>query len=243
MEQDKHYKDKRTLGVITARGGSKGIPRKNIKELCGKPLIAYTIEATRASKYLTRCVVSTDDAEIVQIAKEHGGDVPFIRPAEFAQDKSGSVEVVQHALNWFKDHEGQEFDYAMILQPTSPLRTAEDIDASIAKIVDTGADSVMSMVELTDFSLKKLKRLEGDLIVPFMEDEGKTSAARGELERVYKRNCAIYLTRAELIMKGDLFGKVSRAYVMPRERSVDINEPIDFELAEFLMKKKLTHIS
>lgn len=232
------YQGKKTIGIITARGGSKGIPRKNIKQLAGKTLIAYTIEAARASQCLTRCIVSTDDEEIASVARTYGAEVPFMRPAELAQDKSGSIEVVQHALQWLKEQEGQTFDYAMILQPTSPFRTAGDIDACIKKIVDTGADSVMSMMELTDFALKKLKRLEGDLIVPFVEDEGRTSAARSDLAKVYKRNCAIYLTRTDLIMKGDLFGQVSRPYVMPRERSVDINEPVDFELAEFLMQRK-----
>lgn len=238
-DEKKIYKGKRTLGVITARGGSRGIPRKNIKDLCGKPLIAYTIEAAHKSQYLTRCVISTDDEEIAQVVKSHGGEVPFMRPSDLAQDKSASIPVIQHALSWLQEHEGLHYDYAMILQPTSPFRTAEDIDSCIQKIVDTGADSVMSMVELTDFSLKKLKKLDGDLLVPLVQEEGKTSAARTDMERTYKRNCAIYLTRTDLIMGGDLFGQVSRAYVMPRDCSVDINEPIDFELAEFLMRSKL----
>ena len=232
------YQHKTTLGIITARGGSKGIPRKNIKPLSDKPLIGWTIESARTSKFLTRCIVSTDDEEIVQIAKTLGGDAPFMRPADLAQDQSASIPVVQHALTWMKEHEGQIFDYAMILQPTSPFRTAEDIDACIEKIVDTEADSVMSMVELSDFSLKKLKKIEHDLIVPLQEDEGKTSARRDDSEKVYKRNCAIYLTRTDLIMVGDLFGNVSRPHVMPRERSVDINDPLDFELAEFLMSRR-----
>ena len=124
------YKNKKILGVITARGGSKGIPRKNIKELNGKPLIAYTIESAKDSNYLTRCIVSTDDEELLKSTKQHSADVPFIRPAELAQDKSTSMEVVQHALKWLKENNGEEYDYLMILQPTSPLRTSEDIDES-----------------------------------------------------------------------------------------------------------------
>jgi len=231
------YKDKKILGLITARGGSKGIPRKNIKDLAGKPLIAYTIEAAKGSKYLTRCIVSTDDHEIAKIAKNFCADMPFIRPEELAQDKSTSVDVVRHAVNWLKENCQEEYNYIMILQPTSPFRTSKDIDECIKKIVDTGADSVMSMKELVDFSAKKVKRIENDVIVPWLIDEGKASSQRQDLEKAYKRNCAIYLTKAELIMKGDLFGQISRPYIMPEERSVDINKLIDFELAEFWLRK------
>ncbi|KKW42381.1 MAG: hypothetical protein UY92_C0007G0020 [Candidatus Magasanikbacteria bacterium GW2011_GWA2_56_11] len=229
------YKEKRVLGIITARGGSKGIPRKNIKDLAGRPLIAHTIEAAKQSAYLTRCVVSTDDPEIAAVARSWGADVPFMRPAELAGDRSTSLEVVRHALGELCQS-GDAYDYVMILQPTSPLRTTADIDACIAKIVDTGADSVMSMMELVDFSLKKLKRLEGDLILPLAEEEGSASSRRQSLVPLYKRNGAIYLTRVSLLEQGDMFGQVSRAHLMPPERSVDINEPIDFLLAEFYLR-------
>jgi len=233
----KMYQGKTTLGVITARGGSKGIPRKNIKPLCGRPLIAYTIDAAKQSQYLTRCIVSTDDGEIARVAKAHGAEVPFLRPVKLAYDSSKSIEVVQHALRWLKDKKGSRFHYVMILQPTSPLRTTEDIDTCIQKIVDVDADSVMSMVELTDFSPKKLKKIESDLIMPLLEEESKASAPRDRSAKIYKRNCAIYLTKVDYIMNGDLFGKVSRPYLMPPERSVDINTLIDFELAEFFIQK------
>lgn len=231
------YKDKEIIGIITARGGSKNIPRKNIKDLCGKPLIAYTIEAAKESKLLTRFVVSTEDAEIATVSKKMGADAPFIRPIELAQDNSSSIDVVIHAVKWLKDNLAEEYDYAMILQPTSPLRTADDIDVCIKKIIDTDADSVMSVVELTDMSTKKLKKIENDLILPLVDDEGVKSSRRQDIPRIYKRNCAIYLTKVALLMRGDLFGKISRPYIMPMERSVDINEPFDFALAEFLLKK------
>jgi len=230
------YKEKKTLAIITARGGSKGIPGKNIKSLAGKPLIAYTVEVANKSKYLTRTIVSTDYDDIRDVSKKYGADVPFMRPKEIADDKSTSIEVVQHALNWLKDNDNEEYDYLMILQPTSPLRSAEDIDECIKKIVDTDADSVMSMVELTDFSLKKLKKIENDLIQPLLqESEDGAPTQRQELSKVYKRNCAIYLTKVEYIMEGDLFGKIPRPYIMPEERSIDINESIDFETAKFWM--------
>ena len=231
------YKDKKILGVITARGGSKGIPRKNIKELAGKPLIAHTIEAAKKSQYLTRCIVSTDDREIAEISRKYGAEIPFMRPAELAQDASTSIEVVQHVLRKLKDDSGEGYDYLMILQPTSPLRSVEDIDESIKLAVDTDADSVMSMKELDDFASKKVKKIEDGVVLPYFENEGTTSSRRQDLKKMYKRNCAIYLTKTGCIMEGDLFGKVSRAYVMPEERSVDINKLTDFELAEFLIQK------
>ncbi|MBI4118598.1 MAG: acylneuraminate cytidylyltransferase family protein [Parcubacteria group bacterium] len=232
------YKDKKILGLITARGGSKGIPRKNVKELFGKPLIAYTIEAAKESKYLTRSIVSTDDEEIAAVSREYGADIPFMRPSELAQDKSTAMEVTQHALEKLRSDFGEVYDYVMILQPTSPLRTSEDIDNAIVLAVDTNADSVMSMKELDDFAPKKVKKVEDGVIAPYFEDEGKESSRRQDLAKMYKRNCAVYLTKTEYIQQGDLFGKISRAYCMPEERSVDINRPIDFEMAEFWLRRK-----
>jgi CMP-N-acetylneuraminic acid synthetase len=231
-------KQLRVLALITARGGSKSIPKKNIKELQGKPLIAYTIEAAKRAKLLTRTIVSTDSEEIATIARTYGADVPFLRPADISGDKSTSLEAAQHALEFLKAR-GEEYDYLLILQPTSPLRTATDIDACIRVALETGADSVMGMVELPDFSLKKLKRVDSDgRITPLLADEGKHSGMRQEGEKVYKRNAALYLTRVPCIMKGDLFGDDSRSYSMPQERSVDINDPADFDLAAFYLTKR-----
>lgn len=232
------YNNKKILAVITARGGSKGIPRKNIKDLGGKPLIAWTIEAVRQSKYLDDCVLSTDDLEIANVAKQYGCRAPFMRPAELATDQAKSIPVVQHTLNWLKENERKDFDYVMILQPTSPFRVAEDIDEAIKKAVETDADSVMSMVKLVDFSAPKLKIIDGDIIKPWAEVEGKQSASRNELKDVYKRNCAVYLTKVSVLMSGDLFGQVSRAIVMPALRSVDINTPDDFDYADWLANNK-----
>ncbi len=234
------YKQKKILGVIVARGGSKGIPRKNIKNLVGKPLIAYTIDAAKKSMFLTRTIVSTDDHEIVDVAKKYGAEVPFLRPSDLAEDKSTAISVIQHSLTWLKDNRGEEYDYVMILQPTSPLRQAHDIDGAIQKIVETNADSVMGMIELVDFSTKKLKKIQNDEILSLIEEEGKTSAFRDADIKVYKRNAAIYLTKVEYIFQNDLFGKVSRPYLMPAERSVDINEPIDFLIAEFFLNKNIS---
>ncbi|HCI03629.1 MAG: acylneuraminate cytidylyltransferase family protein [Candidatus Peribacteraceae bacterium] len=233
------YKGVSTLGVITARGGSKGISGKNIKELLGKPLIAYTIEAAKNSKHLTRTIVSTEDPVIADIARNLCAEVPFIRPGNLAQDDSSSIDVLKHALEWFEENDSQTFDYVMILQPTSPLRQPKDIDKCIEKAVDTDADSVMSMVEIDDMAIKKLKKIKEDLIFPLLEDEdeGQQSARRTEGDPIYRRNTAIYLTKTKLIKEDKMFGNASRPYLMPKRRSVDINTPEDLEYAEYLMSK------
>lgn len=229
------YKNKSVLGIILARGGSKGIPRKNIKNCNGKPLIAYTIEAVQNSQYLDHCIVSTDDEEIAQIAKSFGALVPFMRPDELASDTATGIDATLHAYNWVKDNE-KTYDYCMILQPTSPLRTGADIDEAIKIAVDNDADSVMSMYKLSDMSFKKLKHIKDGRVIDAYEPEGKTTAPRTEDDDLYKRNCAIYLTKAEVLLRGELFGEKQFAYIMPPERSVDINEPLDFTIAECLLK-------
>lgn len=230
----------KVLGVITARGGSKGVPRKNIRLLGDKPLIAWSIEAAKGSNLLTDFIISTDDEEIERVAKEWGAPVPFRRPADLATDEAKSIPVIQHALQWMKEHEGKEYDAVMILQPTSPFRTAKDIDACMQKMEDTGCDSVMGVLKLTDVSIPKLKRLEDDCIFPFTDiTEGKESASRHAAPDVYQRNGAVYLTKTSLIFENDLFGADSRAHIMSEDRSIDINTLLDFAFAEFLAERWL----
>ncbi len=188
------------------------------------------------SKFLTNFIVSTEDLEISRISKCYGASVPFIRPMNLAKDDSKSIDVLIHALKWFKDNQNDEFDYVMVLQPTSPLRSSKDIDECIKKIINSNADSVISVYELTDFSLEKLKKIEEDMILPLIKDEGPLSKPRQNLNKVYKRNGAIYLTKTNIIMKEDLFGEISRPYIMPPELSIDINTPIDFKFTEFILK-------
>lgn len=230
----------RVLGVITARGGSAGVPRKNVRVVGGRPLIAWSILAAQSSARLTRTVVSTDDDEIASVAKAHGADVPFVRPAELATATAASVDVAVHALDHAEAAAQAAFDAVMILQPTSPLRTGADIDACVDLLAHSGADSVMSMVQLADFSLKKLKVLKDGRILPLLpaEAEGPLSRRRDEEAPVYRRNCAVYLTRTSVLRRRDLFGDESRAYVMPAERSVDINSEHDLQLADWLLSRR-----
>lgn len=224
-----------TLGVITARGGSKSVPRKNIKDCAGQPLIGYTIQAIKESELLTRCIVSTEDEEIATVSKALGGDVPFLRPAELATDSTKSIDVVVNVLQKLAA-QGETYDYVMILQPTSPLRTAADIDACIRLADETKADSVMSIVSLEDLTLTKIKRIINGRIVPALGEEGGTRP-RQEQEVLYRRNCAIYLTKTSVVENGSLVGNDSRAYIMPADRSIDINTPTDFAFAEFLLER------
>ena len=135
------------LAIITARGGSKGLPQKNIRPLAGKPLIAYTIEAALQARLLDRTVVSTDDHQIAEIARQFGAEIPFLRPPELARDETIVYPVLTHALRWLDEHEGYRPDYVMLLQPTSPLRTAEDIDNSITIALEKNAEGVVSLCE------------------------------------------------------------------------------------------------
>ena len=225
--------DLRVLGVIPARGGSKGLPGKNIAPLAGKPLIAYTIAAARAASRLTRCVVSSDSETILRVAREWGADVPFVRPAELATDEAPALPVVLHAL----DNVPGPFDAAMILQPTSPLRQPEDIDAAIQLLEDNpAADAVISVVKVGDHHPARMKFIRDGVLVdpPFAElFEGQR---RQELPELYLRNGAIYLTRVRVLREErSLKGRRCLAYVMPEERSVNVDGPLDLVLAAALM--------
>jgi len=226
------------LGVIPARGGSKGIPRKNIKVLKGKPLIAYTIEVAKQSSLISHLIVSTDDKETAEIARAYGAEVPFLRPKELARDKTPGLPVIQHAIRFMEGKLGTEFDYVVILQPTSPLRTVEDIDKTIQLLIDTGADSAVSLVETEASSHPmKMKKLDGSRVLPYSiaEPEG---IRRQDLPTVYKRSGAVYAqTRKLVIDKGMLYGDHIVGHVVPQERSIDIDDEFDWIRAEYMLEK------
>jgi len=232
------------LGIIPARGGSKGILRKNIKKLLGKPLISYTIDSAKRSKFLTSIIVSTDDKEISAIAQECGAEVPFLRPKELAEDKSPMVLVVQHAVGYMEEKDGVVYDYIVLLQPTSPLKKAEDIDATVSKLIDTGADNVYSVTELTEntYHPLRIKKIDGDKVQPFWENETE-GVQRQNLPKVYRRNGAIFAFTRDLIMnKGSIFGleeSDTRGYIMPKDRSVDVDSELDLFTAEYILKNNI----
>ncbi len=215
------------LGLIPARGGSKGVPRKNIRILYGKPLIVYTIEEALKSRYLTKIVTSTDDEEIAKIAKESGTEV-VIRPKKLATDESLVIDAVKHAINFVEDKEGLKFDYIILLQPTSPLRTAQDIDNAIEKMINLKADSVVSVTEVGDKHPARMKKIVNDRIVDIFDKE-LDFVPRQKLPKIYIRNGAIYGAKREVIYKNNSFiGNDCVAYIMPAERSINIDPELDF---------------
>jgi CMP-N-acetylneuraminic acid synthetase len=227
----------RILGVIPARGGSKGVPKKNIKELKGKPLIAYTIEAALKSK-LDRVIVSTDDATIKEMVNKMGGNTPFSRPEELGSDTAKSIDVAVHALKTMEKIDGVTYDAFMLLQPTTPFRTSQDIDEAIDKLIETGSDSVISVVNVEAYHPARMKFLqEGKLIDP-PYCESYENQNRQELNPMYIRNGAIYLTKRDTLLNNSYKGNDCCALIMPSERSINIDTLTDFEYAEWISNKK-----
>ena len=221
----------KTLGLITARGGSKGIPRKNIKLIAGKPLIAWTIEAALHSAMLDAVVVSTDDAEIADVAHQAGAQVPFMRPAELAQDQTPGLDPVLHALSRLP-----LFDSVLLLQPTSPLRSTADIDGCLQLAMARRSPSVVSVSE-PDTHPYWTYRLSAQQTLDRLIDAAPV-ARRQDLPAVVALNGAMYFADAAWLHRsGSLVGPETVAYVMPRERSIDLDTPLDWKFAEFLLKE------
>lgn len=222
------------LGVIPARGGSKGVPGKNNRPLGGRPLIAYTIDAARHSRLLSHFLVSTDSPEIARVAVAHGAPV-IERPSALATDEAPMVGVVRHALEEMERRLDCRFDWVATLQPTTPFRAASDIDAAVELLRETGADSVLGVVRLYDAHPVRVKRIVGGRLHPYAFDEDEASR-RQDLPPAYIRNGAIYLTRRDVVDRGSLRGEEQVPFEMPAERSVNIDEPIDFLLAEAVLQ-------
>jgi len=231
--------NKRVLGVILARGGSKAIPRKNIKDINGHPLIAYTIYEALKSKYLDRLVVSSDDDEIRSISEEYGAEAPFSRPKDLSGDKAKPVECNLHATKWIEDDEGKKYDYVVELLVTNPFKTSVDIDNVIEKQVYTDADSVIAVMPLEDHHPIRIKKIVDGKIRDFILPEVPESRRQDLKPKAYIRNGSIYSMRRDMLEKGIRYGTDnSLAYIMPRERTVNIDEPMDFIIADYLMKKE-----
>lgn len=227
----------RVLGIITARGGSKGIPRKNVTPLMGRPLLAYTAEAAQRASRLSRIVLSTDDAEIAAIGRECGIDVPFARPAHLACDATPTIPVMQDVVRRL-EAAGERYDATFLLQPTNPLRTAEDIDGAVELLERTGADSVISFVDTGERHPARMKTIGPDGRVadpPFAEPfEGMP---RQQLPKLYLRDGSVYLTRRDVLMEqSSLKGADCRAWIMPEERAWNIDSPFDLFIVEQMMR-------
>ena len=223
------------FGVIPARGGSKGLPGKNLKRLGALSLIGHAVASAREARGLTRFIVSTDSPEIAEEARRHGAEVPFLRPAELANDHAGMVPVLQHAVRWLESA-GARPDLVVTLQPTSPFRVGADIDRTIDSVDETGADSSQTLVEAS-YHPFFMKTLDGDRTIPLFA-EGKKYVRRQDAPAVYQPSGAVYVTRYPVLMnEGQVLGHDNRGIVMSFEASVNIDTEWDFQLAELLLAR------
>lgn len=231
------YEAKKIVAIIPARGGSKRLPGKNIKVLRGKPLIAYGIEAALQSKFINRVIVSTDSEEIAQIAKRYGAEVPFLRPFLLATDDSPTYLAIQHALTYLKEQENYKPDLAVTIQPTSPLILPKDIDLAIEKLIKSDANTCVSVCPIGEHP-EIMCILENDKIKNYL---GLKDLDRKGMDKtpLFRFNGAVYVTKTEVIMQKNRIVDADNAVaiIMPRERSVDIDEPVDFFIAEAFLAK------
>lgn len=224
------------LAVVPARGGSKGVPRKNLRLVAGRPLLAYTADAVRASSRVTRAIVSTDDDEIARAARELGLEVPFMRPAELAADDSPMQPVLQHAVRAMAAA-GFVADVVVLLQPTSPLRRGAHIDAAVDLLESTGADSVVSVVLVPhQFNPVSVMTIDRERLVPFLPDP--QVFRRQDKPRVFARNGpAVAAIRCSVLERGSLYGDDVRGLVMRPEESIDVDSQADLEYLEYLLAR------
>jgi len=225
------------LAIIPARGGSKGIPKKNIRPLCGKPLIAWTIEQAQRSKYINRIFVSTDDAEIAATAEKYGVDVPFLRPEEYARDNSPTADAIIHAIDGL-EKTGEQYDLIVLLEPTSPLRKMGDIDNAIETFLKNmnDADSLVSVGEVHLESPYIMKKIENDVVIPFLETDQKFFQ-RQQLPAIYFPYGVIYLSKIQAFRKQRTFyQKKTLAYKIERWQNYEIDDIYDFYCVEAILK-------
>ena len=233
------YKKKNILVVIPARGGSKGLPRKNILKLCKKPLIAWTIEAARKSRYVDRAVVSTDDPEIAKISRRHKAEVPFMRPKELARDNSSTIDAMMHAVDHFAER-GEKFDYLALLEPTSPLRSENDIDKGMKKLIDNEdhADSLVSVGKIAlEHPLIAKKIDKKGYVTPFSGRKEPLVTRRQEARDTYFPYGVIYSSKINTLRKFRTFyQKKTIPYFIERWQNYEIDDIYDFKCVETILE-------
>ncbi len=232
------YKGKKIAALITARGGSKGIPKKNITKLCGKPLIHWTVESAMKSKYVDKIFLSTDNDEIISSVKKFPVEVPFKRPKNLSSDKATSTDVILHFIDWMKKS-GNDYDTLLLLQPTSPFRKSEHIDSSIKKFL--GSEKALSLISVTE-NIKSpylSRKISADGFVENLFNV-KSEKRRQDIPVTYYINGAIYLININNFEKYKTFQTPKTlSYIMPYYSSIDIDEPMDLKIAELYYKNKL----
>lgn len=229
----------RVIAIVPARGGSKGLPGKNIKPFCGKPLIGWSIEAGRASRYIDEIMVTTDSEEVARVAREFGARVPFMRPAALAADTSTSIDVVKHALDFYTDELGQRFDLIVLLEPTSPLRTAEDVDGALRMLLDRpDAKAVVGVAKTESQNPAFLvKRDDSDFLVGY-EDPGMKPLRRQEIKDVFYLEGSVYVSWIDALRaENSFYHRRTLGYEFPKWKALEIDDVYDFVMAEAIMEK------
>ena len=227
------------LAVIPARKGSKGIPGKNMTKISGKPLIYFTIKNAKKSKYITNIIVSTDCKKIAKISKKIGAEVPFLRPNKLATDKTQTFPVVKHAISKIEKIKYFKFDYIILLQPTCPLRSFKDIDISLKKLITSNSNSITSIVDVGANHPVRMKIIKKNKLKNYIKQGFENMKPRQELSKVYIRNGAIYAFKRAVIFKEKaLVSKNNLPYLMPKERSINIDTQEDLILAKYYLEKK-----
>lgn len=229
---------KKVLCVIPARGGSKSIPLKNIVPVLGKPLLHYALSSALKAKSLDRVVVSSENNLILNFAEKYGEHISLRRPKRLALDKTPSLDVLIHAMQVCEEEDNTMYDVIILVQATNPLVIPQDIDNTVQKLLTSDCDSCFTVTKVEHIYPAKLKRIEGDHLLPYCEEE-REMIRRQNLPDVYIRNGSCYGVRRSILLSGSLFGKDSRAVVVTRDRSIDINEPLDLLFAEALLKARI----
>jgi len=239
----KSMKNRKIIAIIPARGGSKGLPGKNIKPLFGKPLIAWTIESAKKSKYIDRLIVSTDDKKIADVSKRYGLEVPFLRPKKYARDDSPASQVVLHTLDWFKKR-GELFDIVILLEPTSPLRKGDDIDRAIKTFLNNfeKADALVGAGKIdsdTKHPYGSVKKIKNGFLEPFIK-KNKVFSLRQELPAAYSIYGGIYMSKVKNYERDKTF-YTSRTipYLIERWQHYEIDDIYDFICVEAILRRKL----
>ncbi len=230
----------RNIAVIPARGGSKSVPRKNLQGLAGRPLIAYMIGHALAVPAITDLVVSTEDAEIAEVARRFGAQVPFLRPAELAEDNMPSWPSVRHAVLEMERRSGQAYDHVIMLQATAPLCRSQDIAACIDRLAVGDCDSVVTVVRVMTHHPFRMKRIVGeDILINFIDQGFEDMRPRQTLPPVYQRSGAVYASRRAVVLEQDsVVGANARAVIVPPETGLEIDTALDLELMRLIIAQR-----
>lgn len=235
----------RILFVVTARGGSKGVPRKNIRIIGKLPLIAYKIISAQKCKYEHRLIVSTDDTEIAGVARKYGAEVPFMRPDYLASDTASSMDVIDHAIDWIEQNDNRQYDYICLLEPSSPFLSYIDLNEALDMIINKQADTLLGVKEV-ETSRRFIHTLDsnGGLSLFYNEIRGMNGTRRQDQEPEFTMNGCIYVARFPYFKQNHLFhSQNSIPYIMSIEKSVEIDSMIDYEFAKFLVEKRYIDLS